>query len=240
MKVKGVFLATLIFMPALLLSGCLATSQDMVDMRDDMYQLLNKLNELQRNQADLSVKMDTVVGKMDMLASKLEDTQNRMSLLSQRLDDVETNLSQREGKLFEQLSGTALNAGPMPSDLYRMAYGDFSAGKYDLAITGFKSYLEKYATGALADQSQYYIGESYYAKNNWKDAFSAFETVEKVYPASSLLPAARLKKAGCLEQMGKAEDSKALLQALVKDYPASAEAQTAREKLGIQAPSNGK
>jgi len=144
----------LIFCLPLVLSGCVATSQDMVDMRDDMYQLLNKLNEVQRNQADLSAKMDTVVNKMDMLGSKLEDTQNRMSLLGQRLDDVETNLSQREGKLFEQLSGTALSSGPMPSDLYRMAYGDFYAGKYDLAITGFKSYLEKYATGALAEAAE--------------------------------------------------------------------------------------
>jgi tol-pal system protein YbgF len=236
---KHIFLAAIFCLP-IVLSGCFATSQDMVDMRDDMYQLLNKLNELQRNQADLSSKMDTVVSKMDMLGSKLEDTQNRMSLLGQRLDDVETNLSQREGKLFEQLSGTALNAGPMPSDLYRMAYGDFSAGKYDLAVTGFKAYLEKYATGALADQSQYYIGESYYAKNNWTEALSAFQLVEKTYPASSLMPAVRLKKAACLEQLGKKDDSTAILQSLVKDYPASTEAQTAREKLGTPAVTNGK
>ncbi len=223
----------------LVLAGCVATSQDMLNMRDDMYQLLTKLNEVQRNQADLSAKMDTVVGKMDMLGSKLEETQNRMSLLGQRLDDVETNLSQRTGKLFEQLSGTALNAGPMPSDLYRMAYGDFSAGKYDLAITGFKSYLDKYATGALADQAQYYIGESAYAKSDWQGAFDGFDAVEKRYPTSSLIPAARLKKAACLEMLGKKDDAKGLLQALIKDYPNSAEAQTAREKLGTSAP-NGK
>ena len=229
----------MIFCLPLALSGCLATSQDMGDMRDDMYQLLTKLNEVQRNQADLSAKMDTVVGKMDMLGSKLEDTQNRMSLLSQRLDDVETNLSQRTGKLFEQLSGTALNAGPMPSDLYRMAYGDFSSGKYDLAITGFKAYLEKYSAGALADQAQYYIGESSLAKSDWQGAFDGFDAVEKHYPTSTLIPAVRLKKSECLEHLGKKADSAALLQALVKDYPASAEAQTAREKLGIPA-SNGK
>jgi TolA-binding protein len=216
------------------LSGCVATSQDMLDMRDDMYQLLTKLNEVQRNQADLSSKMDTLVGKMDMLGSKLEETQNRMSLLGQRLDDVETNLSQRTGKLFEQLSGTALNAGPMPSDLYRMAYGDFSAGKYDLAIAGFKSYLEKYATGALADQAQYYIGESSYAKSDWQAALDGFDAVEKHYPTSALIPAVRLKKAACLEQLGKKDEAKVLLQAL-----ASAEALTAREKLGV-APSNDK
>ena len=234
MKTKALILLALILSP-LLLSGCLATSQEMLDMRDDMYQLLLKLNEVQRNQADLSAKMDTMVGKMDMLGSKLEETQNRMSLLGQRLDDVETNITQRTGKLFEQLSGSAMNAGPMPSDLYRMAYGDFSSGKYDVAITGFKSYLEKYATGSLADQAQYYIGESYYAKSDWANALAGFDAVEKTYPKSTLLSAVRLKKAACLEQQGKSADAKTLLQSLVKDYPASAEAQTAREKLGTAA-----
>ena len=214
------------------LSGCLATSQEMVDLHDDIHELQLKLNEVQRNQADLSVKMDNLNSQLGPLSSKLEETQNRMSLLGQRLDDVESNMSQRMNKLSEQMSGAALAVPPPPSEIYRLAYSDFSSGKYDVAITGFKAYLEKYPQGELAGQAQYYMGECYYSQSAWQNACDQFDLVEKNFPKSDLVPASRLKKALSLELLGKVKESRDLLNALVKDYPNSPESATAREKLG--------
>ena len=222
-----------------LLSGCIATSREIADLRDDIYQLQLKLTEVQRNQADTSSKMDTVSSSMKSLNFELDDTQNKMSLLSQRLDDVESNLSQRMGKLSEQLSGTALKVAPPPSEMYRLAYGDFSKGKYELAVVGFKSYLEKFPQGELADQAQFYIGECCYSQNKWAEALAEFELVEKSYPSSSLIPSARLKRALCLELAGKADESKKVMLSLIKDFPDSPESFTAKDKLNA-APANEK
>lgn len=215
----------------LILSGCVATSKEMADLRDDIYQLQLKLNEMQKNQADLSSKMDSVSTKMTGLNSQLEDNQNRMSLLGQRLDDVDSNMSQRMSKLSEQLSGQALTASPPPSEIYKLAYGDFSRGKYDLAVAGFSTYLDKFPSGELAPQAQYYLGECYYAQNEWAKAAAQFALVEKNYPRNGSVPAARLKTALALEQAGKASESKKILQKLVKEFPDSPEAATAAEKL---------
>jgi len=222
------------------LSGCLATSQEMVDLHDDIYQLQLKLNEVQRNQADLSSKMDNLSTQLGPLNSQLQETTNRMSLLGQRLDDVESNMSQRMNKLSEQLSGTALTVPPPPSEMYRLAYSDFSSGKYDIAIVGFKAYLDKYPAGELANLAQYYLGECYYSQSSWQNAYAQFDLVEKNYAASSSVPPARLKKALCLELLGKVKDSRELLARLVKDFPNSPEAATAREKLNIPGPADGK
>ncbi|MBN1824332.1 MAG: tol-pal system protein YbgF [Endomicrobiales bacterium] len=225
-------------LPALLLvlagfSGCIATSSEMSGLRDDIYELQLKLNELQSNQADLSSKMDTMMSKMDLLSSDLEETRNRMSLLGQRLDDVESNISQRVNKLSQHLSGSSISVPPPPSEVYRMAYSDFSRGKFELAITGFRSYLEKYPQGEMAPQSRYYIGESYYAQDDWQKAAEEFDLVEKEYPKIGSVASARFKKALCLEQSGKKEEAKDLFESLLKDYPNSPEAFSAKDKLKI-------
>ncbi len=213
------------------LSGCVATSQEMGDLREDIYQLQLKLNEVQRNQADIASKMDTFGTNMKSLSLELGDTQNRMSLLGQRLDDLESNLSQSMNKLSQQLSGSALSVPPPPSEVYRIAYSDFSKGKYELAVTGFRTYLEKYPQGELADQAQYYIGECYYSQSDWNKALEEFDAVEKNFPRSNLIPAARLKYALSLEQKGETQESRKVLQALVNDFPNSPESFTAQEKL---------
>jgi TolA-binding protein len=154
-------------------SGCIATSSEMSYLRDDIAQLQMKLTEVQRNQADLSVKMDSMSGSMGALTAELQETQNSMSLMSQRLDDVEANITQR----VAQMTGAPASAAPAPSDLYRAAYSDFSGGKFDLAITGFRTYLDKNPKGELAAQAQYYIGECYYSQNDWEKALPEFELV---------------------------------------------------------------
>jgi tol-pal system protein YbgF len=212
-------------------SGCLATSEEMSGLRDDISQLQIKLNEVQRNQADLSAKMDNLSGQLTPLSSQLTDTQSRMSTLGQRLDDVESNMSLRMNKLSEQLSGSALKVPPPPSEVYRLAYSDFSSGKYNIASVGFKNYLDKYPSGELAGQAQFYLGECYYSQNNFQSAYEQYDLLEKNYPKSDLVPSARLKKALSLELLGKVQAGRDLMATIIKDFPNSTEAATAREKL---------
>lgn len=235
MKTKIQLLA--ILASSIFLSGCLATTKEMTDLRDDIYQLQLKLNDMQKNQAELSAKMDTVSNKMVALNSNLEDNQNSMSTLAQRMDDVDANLSQKMNKLSEQMSGQALTVSPPPSELYKMAYGDFSRGKYDLAIVGFRAYLDKYSTGELAPQAQYYLGECYFSLNDWAKSAVEFSNVEKNYPKAQAVPSARLKNGLVLEKLGKKDESRKALEELIKDFPDSPEAYTAQEKLK---PSNAK
>ena len=42
-----------------------------------------------------------------------------------------------------------------------MAWADYTAGSYDLAIEGFTSYVRSFPKSEFADNAQFYIGESY-------------------------------------------------------------------------------
>lgn len=210
-------------------SGCIATSREYVDLKDEIYQLQLKLNEVQKNQADLSAKMDTLTVSMDALNAELVETQNSMSLLGQRLEDVESNLTRRINNVSD--TGSSSSASPAPSKVYQLAYSDFSRGKYELAMVGFKSYLEEYPNGELSDQAQYYLGECYYSQGKWQEASDEFELVEKKYNNPRSVPAARLKRALSLEQLDKKEEAKKVLEDLIKDFPNSPESYTAKDKL---------
>ncbi|MCB4792055.1 MAG: tetratricopeptide repeat protein [Elusimicrobia bacterium] len=251
MKFFRIIYPFLFLLSSFLLSGCIATTNQYVDLKDEIYQLQLKLNEVQKNQADLSSKMDTLNSSMDALTSKLDETTNSMSVLGQRLDDVESNLSRKMNKLSEpvyhqpvKVSTSAAAApappapvisdnssGPVPSKLYQLAYSDFSKGKYELAIEGFVSYLSENPKGELADQAEYYLGESNYALGKWDEALSEFGAVETDFPKSELIPASRLKKALCFEQKSKIKEMKELLGSIIKDFPNSPESFTAKEKL---------
>ena len=225
-NISLILLAVTVFLP-----GCLATSREMTVLKDDISQLMQKLNEVQQNQADLALKMDAVNTNIEGLNYKLEETQGRMSLLGQRLDDVESNLSNSMSKFSQQLSGANLSSTPSPSELYKAAYSDFSRGKYDLAIVGLRSYLEKFPQGELAAQAQYYLGEAYYSQEDWNSALKELKVVGEKYPSSEPIPAARLKQALCLEQLNKNKEAQVILESIVKDFPKSPEAFTAQEKL---------
>src|SRR5262245_18828079 len=87
----------------LLLSGCLATQQEIEDLRGDILRLQNTLaktqsdfqNSVQGNQADLLSEMGTLNRNLQILSSHLDESDNRMTMLSSRLDDLDKNLSNR-------------------------------------------------------------------------------------------------------------------------------------------------
>ena len=85
----------------------------------------------------------------------------------------------------------------------------------------------------MAAQAQYYIAESMYLQNNFADAYEEYKKIEGTYSNSEFISAARLKMALCLEQLNRKEDSLVVLQSIIKDYPKSAEAFTAKEKIKI-------
>jgi len=216
------------------LSGCMATNQEVLGLRDDISQLQIKINELQQNQADLSVKMDKVISNIDPLNYELKETQDKMSSLSQRLDDAQAGILSKMDKLSVKISGAPLPTAPTPTQIYNASCRDYSSGNYDLAIKGFSSYLKEFPDTEMAPQAQYYLGDSYLSEKNYDSAVKAFQAVEKNYPKSELIAASMLKEAAVLEFMGKKQEAINIYENLVKDHPNASEASQAKEKLGVK------
>jgi len=225
---KSLFVISLL---PILFAGCIATSREVADLKADIYQLRRQLNELQKNQADLSGNMDSLNTNLGVLNENLEDNKSRMSLLAQRMDDIHSALTQRMDLLSKQMSGATPSLTPLPSELYRLAYSDYSKGKYDLAIIGLRSYLEKYPLGELAPNAQYYIADCYFNKQNWDVALSELNKFSEQHQKNELTPSALYKKTLCLIELKKTEEAKTILQSIIKDYPQTPEAEQSKDKL---------
>ena len=63
--------------------------------------------------------------------------------------------------------------GISPERLWSSSFGDYGAGNYSLAISGFGSYLMYFPKGSHAAEAQLYIGQAYDADKKPNDAITA-------------------------------------------------------------------
>jgi tol-pal system protein YbgF len=227
---------------ALLAGGCLATQQEIEDLRVDIVKLQGTLakvqssqssyqTSLQGSQADLLSQMSTLSRNLEILSTHLEESEDRMTQLSTRLDDLDKNLSNRLDLLAESMSRAKTAPPPSPSALFSQAYGDFTRRRYDVALEGFRTYLEKYRDTEKAAQAQYYIGECHASKEQWEKALEAYDAVLTGYPKNRMVPTAYLQKGATLEKLGKVSEALAVYDAIVRKYPHRKEAQAAQSRM---------
>ncbi|HEU5059758.1 MAG TPA: tol-pal system protein YbgF [Kofleriaceae bacterium] len=105
------------------------------------------------------------------------------------------------------------------------------AGNHDYAAQGLRSFLDQHPGHDLADNAQYWLAETYYARKRYALAAVEFEKVVERYPGGNKLPDALLKIGYCRAQAGKRAEAIAVLRRLVRAHPASAPAALARVKL---------
>ena len=98
-------------------------------------------------------------------------------------------------------SAGAAPAPGSPTRLYDMAWADYTAGSYDLAIEGFTSYVRSFPRSEFADNAQYYIGESYFQRGRLAEAVEAFDRVISTYPQSDVVGQAYYKRGLSYERL---------------------------------------
>ncbi|MBK8575528.1 MAG: tol-pal system protein YbgF [Elusimicrobia bacterium] len=241
-------LAVILFM-GLVLPGCLATTQEIEDLRGDIFRLQTTLTEqqetqgefqgalkenqasLQGNQADLSAKMEELTLKLESLSSQLVETDDHMTTLAARIDDLDKNISNRLDAVVKTVQGVKSIPAPSPSRFYQAGANEFAKRRYDQAIQIFQTYLDQYPDTEKAPLAQYTIGECYVALKNGEEALEAFDAVVVHYPKSGQVPTALLQKGLTLEQLGKTSEAIAVYDGLRKKYPHRKEAQKAHERL---------
>jgi tol-pal system protein YbgF len=217
MNIKVIFLL-FCFIIIIICSGCIPlNSRDVTDLKGEVAQLQIECKELKQNHA----KVDAAVNSLESLNALVHELQNKISLLNQTIKD------------FKPDSDNKTNSIALPFSLYQSAYSDYVSGKYELAYSGFQSFIEKYPNTELAPQAQFYLGECFYSRKMWSSAIKEYEKVEGLSGKSNLVPSARLKIALCYENLGKKQEALKLFSLIVDNFPKSSEFLTAEEKIKI-------
>ena len=219
---------SLLFLCGFILEGCVATTTD-ID------RLQGSLNQVQKSQADLIVKIDELDRSIGILSESLSNNQKSMSSLSVKLEDTQAGLGQRMELISRLLSDATQQAKvAIPGDLYRTAYGDYLSGKFSLALLGFTAYLASYPNSDLTDDAQFYLADCYLKKKDYKTARIEFDkllSISKEFRASALL-----HRAYALQGMNLTNDKKLTLETLLKEFPNSPESKVAKEMIQADLP----
>jgi tol-pal system protein YbgF len=115
--------------------------------------------------------------------------------------------------------------------VYKAAYAALGSRQHAVAIAGFKSFLELWPDHDYADNSQYWLGEAFYDRGDWKSALAEFRKVVEKYGRGNKAPDALLKVGFCLGRLGEAPAARDVLAQVLEIHPASDAARLAAKKL---------
>jgi tol-pal system protein YbgF len=201
-------------------AGCVTLNPNAImDLKGELLRLQVQGKELRKNQVDLYTK----VVMFDVLSASLQDLQNKVSVLSHEIHDLEV-VADKKSKSGDQFV--------LLSSIYQSAYSDYLTGKFDLAYSGFQSFVDKYPNAELAPQAQFYIGECFYSMSVWDKALEEYKKMEQRYKKRpDLVSSARLKMALCYQKLDKNEKAIRIFSSIIKDFPQNPESLTAKENI---------
>ena len=87
------------------------------------------------------------------------------------------------------------------------------------------------ASGELADNALYWIGETYYATGDYSSAMRAYERVTKEYPAQNKAPDAMFKIGLTFEKTGDLGMARKTFDEVIRRYPYANAASSAKLEL---------
>ena len=128
-------------------------------------------------------------------------------------------------------SSAAAASGPPAGDMYRGAYSDYMAGKYNVASSEFADLIKAHPDDNLAGNALFYTGEMARRADKPAAAIKDYDQVLERYPDNAKIPAAHLHKGEALIALKQSEAGVRELRALIQRFPNSPEAAQAHARL---------
>lgn len=122
-------------------------------------------------------------------------------------------------------------AGLSPNRLFETAFGDYTSSQYASAITGFQQVIKNFPTAVVADDAQFFIGESLANMNRLPEAIDAYNLVIQKYPTGDQVDMAFYRRGFVESLMGRNDAARATFEEVAKRFPDSQGAQLARQRL---------
>ncbi len=197
--------------------------------------------------ADQKLILDNIAEAARILRERADDTNVRLSNVSQELQSLRqtvatipqstaamptgTGEATATGDPAGQPGGVVIPPNVSPGQFYQRVTGDYAAGQYDLAISGFEAFIRSFPTSPQADDAQLLIGNSWYNQGNFEQAVAAYQKVITDFPQSEQVPPALYKMGQSYENLKQLDQARKSYERVVKEFPASVENSLSRQRL---------
>ncbi len=154
------------------------------------------------------------LGEPRKSSSDTAPTTGRLGTLSYPVETAEANESSTE-------LPSAVLAGD-PTDSYERAFSLLRDRNYSASGDAFQAFLDRYPGHDLAPNAKYWLGETFYVRNDFERAARVFAEAYQQYPDGPKGPDNLLKLGMALAGLGKKEDACLAYAQLQKEYPKGA------------------
>jgi tol-pal system protein YbgF len=205
--------------------------------------------------ADQELSVRNMSGDLSAIRERTQETDTRIRTLRDEIDALRTtisNLSISSHAAPPPVDGVdpaaapgapptvsaappvtppASTAGLSPVRMLESAKSDYYAGQWTLALSGFEGLVRAFPRSEAAGEAQFYIGETNYAQNKWREAIDAYGVVLQTYRTSSTVPDAYFKRGRAYAQTGQPDAAREMWEAVIKAFPESDAARLAKQDL---------
>ncbi len=197
---------------------------------------------------DLLQQLESLQTELRSLRGQVEVQTNEMERLKARQRDLLADIDRRVSELERRgVSAPAPEAPVAPESAtpapaaqaesaqeqkdYDAAFSLMKQGNYERAAKGFRDFMAKHPQSALRDNAQYWLGEAYYVKRDFRKALAEFTKLMSDYPKSLKAADALLKTGYSHYELGEWAKARENLNQVVARYPGQPAAKSAEQRL---------
>jgi tol-pal system protein YbgF len=204
--------------------------------------------------ADQRLLIEGMTDTVRTLREKSDDTNVRLSSITQELESIRQTISSLPPPSVAAVPAGEPAADPSaaapttatpsvapttsapppnvsPQRTYDSAFSDYTAGQYDLAIDGFRTFLKYFPRHMNADDAQVNIGNALYAAGKFKEAAVEYQRVITDYPKTDSVPTAYYKLGLTYNQLKQPDLARKAFEAVTQGYQGTPEATLAKQAL---------
>ena len=197
---------------------------------------LEKLrNQLRGEVAELRGQVEIISNELNAAQQKVDKLTNDLANTQRREKDLYADINQRLSKLEprnQTIDGVEVEVTQAEQKQFDEAAALLKKKDFARATQAFMAFLQRFPGTGYAAQAYYLLGSSHFAEGDCKNAIPALQTVINRYAMTQRAPDAMLNLAICQDDLNDKSAARDTMEALIKKYPESSAAKTARSKLG--------
>jgi TolA-binding protein len=188
--------------------------------------------------ADINAKLDTLMQNQGAVSETVSQFAARLKEMNGKLDNLNELVKTLNAPpsipapVHDLQGSTGAPAGWSAFQAFSAAKSDYTAGRFEMAITGFLEYI-KYAPheDENAPNAQYYIAQSYYGLKQYDDAAQAFGDVVDKFAANPKTCESRYMRGVSLQDAKHKEDALGAYKEFQNACPADPNREAAHEHI---------